>query len=220
MSKGNDPPPAPDPNVVAKAQTGTNIDTAVANKQLNLPNQSNPFWTSTGQQNGGYTDPTTGKFVPSYTQDFSLSPLGNTLLGQVGSTITKPLDFSGANNDYINAGPQALDERTSDAYYKKQAGFLDPDWTQKQRDIQDQLSRQGIPIGSEAYNSAMTNFNNSRTQAYDAARTGATAAGAQGASSMFNMALQGQNQNITQQQLAQTTPLKNLGSLIGAGGTA
>lgn len=220
MNSAPEPPPAPDPVKVAKAQTATNIDTGVANKYLNLPNQSNPFWTSTATQSGGYTDPTTGKFVPSFTQNFGLSPLGNTLLGQVGDTITKPLDFSGANNDYINAGPQALNDQAADAYYKKQAGFLDPDWTQKQRNMEDQLSRQGIPIGSEAYNSAMTNFNNSRTQAYDAARTGATATGADAASKMFGMALQGQNQNITQQQLAQTTPLKNLGALIGAGGSA
>lgn len=211
------PPPAPDPIAVANAQTGTNLSTGIAQANLNRPNQNNPFWSSTSQQTGGYTDPKTGIFVPSYTQNFNLGSLGRTLLGQAEGSATKPLDFSGANNDYIMRGPQAINDEAADAYYKKQAGFLDPDWTQKSRDLEDRLSRQGIPTGSEAYNNAMTNFNNSRTQAYDAARTGATATGADAASKMFGMALQGQQQNIAQQQTAQQNPLKLLGQVIGGG---
>lgn len=211
------PPPAPDPVKVAQAQTGTNIDTAVAQTNLNHTGQNNPFYSTNYTQNGGYTDPTTGKFIPSYTQNFDLGSLGQTLLGQANGSAVKPLDFSGANNDYINAGPQALDDKTSDAYYAHSKGFLDPEWEQKSRNLEDQLSRQGIPVGSDAYNNAMKQHDNARTQAYDAARTGATAAGASGANSMFGMALQGQQQNIAQQQTAQQNPLKLLGQVIGGG---
>lgn len=217
MKDAPQPPPAPDPIKVANAQTGTNLSTAVAQSNLNRPNQNNPFWSSTSQQTGGYTDPKTGIFVPSYTQNFNLGSLGQALLGQANTSATKPLDFSGTNNDYLQGGPQWLSDQAADASYKKQAGFLDPDWEQKSRNLEGQLSRQGIPIGSEAYNNAMTNFNNSRTQAYDAARTGATATGADAASKMFGMALQGQQQNIAQQQTAQQNPLKLLGQVIGGG---
>lgn len=220
MSKGNSPPPAPDPNVVANAQTGTNISTGIANATLNHTGQNNPFYSTNYTQNGGYTDPKTGMFVPSYNQNFKLGDLGQALLTQANGSATKPLDFSGADNDYLRGGPQALDDKTSDAYYAHSKGFLDPEWEQKSRDLQDQLSRQGIPVGSDAYNNAMKQHDNARTQAYDAARSGATAAGASGASNMFGMALQGQQQNIAQQQTAQQNPLKLLGSVIGGGGTA
>jgi hypothetical protein len=62
----------------------------------------------------------------------------------------------------------------------------------------------------------MTNFNNSKTQAYDAARNSATTGGAQAGATNFGLALAGQNQNVTNQQLAQQNPAKLL-SLLNSG---
>src|SRR5262245_63041885 len=45
-------PPAPDPALVAQNQTGSNINTAVAQKALNGTNQYTPFGSTTYQQTG------------------------------------------------------------------------------------------------------------------------------------------------------------------------
>ena len=236
------PPAAPNPAETAKAQTTSNLATAVANSTLGNVNTIGPTGSTTYSQTGGYTDPTTGQFVPSFTQTQSLDPtLQNVLTGTEGvsnylinggtaptgavgdlarsisGNVGTPLDVSGANNNYIQAGPQALDQNTAKAIYDTQASFLDPQWQQRQLDLQDQLSRQGIPVGSDAYNRAMTNFNNSRTQAYNAAAGSATAQAVPAASSLFNMALLGQQQNLAQQTQQKTLPVQLLTGIYGSG---
>jgi hypothetical protein len=228
-------PPAPDPALVAQNQTGSNINTAVAQKALNNTNQYTPFGASTYQQTGtqnvgGFEVPTysqTTTFNPALQSIFSstqnaaasLMPAVQALANQAGASTTKPLDFSGANQDYLAAGPQLLDQNATDAVYRQQKSFLDPQWQQRQRDLEDQLARQGIAVGSEAYNGAMSNLQNQKTQAYQAAQDSAIAQGAQSAGQLFNQALAGQKQNISQQQLAQSAPLELLSRLYNSGVT-
>lgn len=233
MSKSSPAVPAtPDPTQVAQAQTGTNIGTAVAQSELNNVNRNGPGGSTTFDQSGGYTDPTTGQFVPQYTENTQLSPLGNQLLGgqqtlanealpavQQGGANIAPLNINGGANAAIaNAGPQALDPTVSNAVYNEQASFLQPQWQQQQKDLQDQLSRQGIPVGSDAYNSAMTNFNNSQTQAYQGASNNAISQGSQIAGQNFGLALQGQNQGVNLQQEQQLNPMMLLAALTSGAG--
>jgi hypothetical protein len=90
----------------------------------------------------------------------------------------------------------------TNAVYQQRKGYLDPQWQQGQKDLEDQLSRQGISPGSDAYNSAMTNLQNQKTQAYQSAQDSAIAQGAPNARQLFNQALAGRKQNISQRQLA------------------
>lgn len=238
MSKSTPQQPAtPDPVAVANAQTGTNIGTAVAQSQLNNVNRTGPGGSTTFDQTGGYTDPTSGQFVPQYTENTQLSPLGNQLLGgqqglaneilpaiEAGGSNVQPLDINGgANAGIVNNGPQALDPTVSNAVYNEQQSFLDPQWNEQQKQLTDQLSRQGIPVGSDAYNSAMGQFNNSKTQAYQGASNNAIAQGAGIAGQNFGLALQGQQQGVNLQQTAQANPITLLGLLTagaGIGGSA
>lgn len=239
MSKGSKAPPPPDPSVVAGQQTGSNINTAIAQGALNRVNQVNPYSSTTYNQTG--TENVGGYNVPTYTQTTSLdpaltaiknstentaqslTPTAQTLATQFGTSGITPLNPSGANNDIIRGGPQALYDPVAKAVYNEQAGFLDPQFTQSEKDLQDQLSRQGIPVGSNAYNNAMTNFSNRKNQAYTAAANNATAQGANTAGNMFGLAIQGQNQNLGQQQLLQSNPLQLLSALYSGanlGGSA
>jgi hypothetical protein len=228
-------PPAPDPSLVAQRQTGANLNTAISQKVLNDTNQYSPFGSTTYQQTG--TQNVGGLDVPTYSQTTtfnptlqsiisgtenvgaSLVPTAQTLANEIGSSATTPLNFSGANQDYLNAGPQLLDRNATNAIYQQQKGFLDPQWQQGQKDLEDQLARQGIPVGSDAYNSAMSNFQNQKTQAYQSAQDSAIAQGAQNAGQLFNQALAGQKQNISQQQLAQMSPIELLSMLYNSGVT-
>lgn len=215
------------------ASTQTNIGTANAQAALNNMNQVSPYGSTSYDITGYYTAPD-GTGVPRYTQTTSLSPMGQqilsgeqgaattllpaaqTLAQQVQTATTNPLNFNTADSSILNAAPQQLDKTAADAIYGQQKSFLDPQWGQQAQQLQDQLSRQGIPVGSEAYNNAMTQLDNARTQAYQSAQDAATAGGASSAAQLFGLAQAGQNQNIQQQQLAQQQPISLLSQLFGA----
>lgn len=77
-------PAAPDPNVVAGAQTQQNVQTAIANAALNRVNQNTPWGSLTYTQTG-----TDANGIPQYTQNISLSPEQQRLM---------------QSNDYVNQG--------------------------------------------------------------------------------------------------------------------
>ena len=226
-------PAVPSATETAAAQSQANTSTAAAQAALNYVNQNTPYGNTTYTQTGSYTDPQ-GDTVPTYTQNVSLSPLGQNILtgeqtatstllpaaqnlsNQVTSATATPLNFNTADSSILNAAPQQLDTQAANAIYQQQASYLDPQWNQQEQQLQDQLSRQGISVGSEAYNNAQTQLDNARTQAYQSAQDSATAQGASSASSLFGLAQAGQNQNIQQQQLAQSQPLSLLSQLFGA----
>jgi len=201
---------------------------------MNNINQYTPYGSTVYNQTGDFTVDANGNQVPTYSQTTSLSPMGQQILSgeqgvasslipaaqtlgqQAQSSTTTPLNFNTADSAILNASPQQLEQNAANAVYREQAGFLNPQWDQQQQQLQDQLSRQGIPVGSDAYNNSMKQFANNRTQAYQAAQDSATAQGAQSAQTLFGMAQAGQNQNIQQQQLAQQNPLQLLSEMYGA----
>lgn len=226
-------PAVPTAAETAAASGQANTSTAAAQTALNDVNQVTPYGDTSYAATGSYTDPQ-GDTVPTYTQTTSLSPMGQQILtgeqtaatslipaaenlaGQVQSSSTTPLNFNTADSSILNAAPQQLDQTAANAVYNEQAGFLNPQWQQTEQQLQDQLSRQGIPVGSIAYNNAQTQEENAQTQAYQAAQDSATAQGASQAQALFGMAQAGQNQNIQQQQLAEQQPISLLSQIYGA----
>lgn len=226
-------PATPSAAETAAAQSQSNTSTAASQAALNYVNQNTPYGDTTYTQTGSYTNPQ-GDTVPTYTQNVSLSPLGQNILtgeqtatstllpaaqnlsNQVTSATATPLNFNTADSSILNAAPQQLDTQAANAIYNQQASYLDPQWNQQEQQLQDQLSRQGISVGSDAYNNAQTQLDNARTQAYQSAQDSATAQGASSASSLFGLAQSGQNENIQEQQLAQSQPLSLLSELFGA----
>ena len=158
------------------------------------------------------------------------TPFSSTINGGPGAITS----LNPAYAPTLNAGPDALNAKVTDAIYGQQKSFLDPQWNLQQTQLQDQLSRQGIPVGSEAYDNAMGQLTNARTQAYQSAQDSAIGQGVGAANSLFGMALSGQNSdtarqqaafnaalqgqqlNVGQQQLAQSNPLDLLHSVFGA----
>lgn len=240
MSKSAPSAPTPaNPTTVANAQTTSNIGTAAAQEAANNINQVGPNGTVTYNQSGTYTDPTTGTQLPTYTQTTNLDPLSQAILTgtkqagaslvptaqalatQAGTSATTPLNFGGVNNNIIQGGPQALNQSATDAIYAGDTALLDPTFKQQQTDLQDQLSRRGIDVGSDAYSNAQTQLGTQQAQQRTAALGSATGQGITSANNMFGMALQGQQQNLSQQQLAQSNPLNLLSQIYGgANGSA
>ena len=116
--------------------------------------------------------------------------------------------------------PNLLLQNTTDALYKANTQYLDPQFAQQQSQLENKLANQGITRGSEAYDNAMLNFNNQKQQAYDSARNNAISGGMNAAQGMFGMNLQGNqftnsalgqqfNQSLQGQQLANSAAGQN-----------
>ena len=170
-----------------------------------------------GQQYSSYLQSAQGNAgmdVPTYTQNISLNPQSQQLLSQ---TLQQQLGLSGTANQLMPQVQQSLAnqqfpnyqslqdtaKQASDAYYKQQTQYLDPQWQQAGAQQDSKLANQGVMQGSEAYNNAQTLFNNQKQQAYNNAQQNAIQAGPQLAS-----------QNLGLQTQAATTPLNELNALM------
>ena len=116
--------------------------------------------------------------------------------------------------------PSLLAQDTTNALYKANTQFLDPQFEQSQSNLENRLANQGITQGSEAYNRAMQQFGNQKQQAYESARNQAIGGGINAAQGLFGMNLQGGQfanqalgqafgQNVTGQQLANAAANQN-----------
>lgn len=150
-SKAPKAPPAPNPNQVAGAQTGSNVATAIANSWLQNANERGPlgnvdYKVSSYQKIG---DPSTGNTydIPIFTRTTTLDPAQKKLLDQqnkLGSNLNnmaidqtgrladhlgKPIDLKGlpgmptAPKDLTNAGLPALDANM-EGYRRKVEGAM------------------------------------------------------------------------------------------------
>jgi hypothetical protein len=75
-------PDPPNPQATAAAQTATNVSTAVANANLNNVNQVTPQGSLSYNQTGGYTDPTSGQWIPQFTATQTFTPTGQATFDQ------------------------------------------------------------------------------------------------------------------------------------------
>jgi len=162
MCFGSDAPTPPDPTAVANAQSAANIKTAQAQQQMGMTGQVTP--TGSVQYVQDPTSPSGFRAVTTLSpEEQALLQQGQDLqaqyggvagaqLGRASDTMATPFDLNAARGTQI-----------SDI----QKTFLDPQWDQRQEQLQAQLLNQGIRPGSQAYQDAMTNFNNQRSGSYD-----------------------------------------------------
>jgi hypothetical protein len=225
-------PTAPDPYTVANATTQTNDQTASYNKALNLNNYTNPFGSQQSVQTG--TDPNTG--APIYNTSISASSglqgLINNSMGAAGNADAQTQSsiyglggvnqgLSGINQQLqglsgqINpAAAQQANQQGQQAAYSAQTQYLDPQFSQGQSSLESQLANQGLTPGSQAYTNAMTNFNNSKQQAYSNAANQSVLTGSQIGTQMLdnNLSAVGEQGSLLGQQ---GTTLNQEGTNLG-----
>ncbi len=135
-----DPPPSPDPYATARAQTGSNVSTAVANTVLGNANETGPLGTVRYQQNGSYklSEPvldrdgkptTTRRWVPDANTSGPAPPDPTSGLGMYN-------DGSGAAGAPAYGGGNWVEE----------AAMIDREIPQWER-IVEMLNRAGFPGG-------------------------------------------------------------------------
>jgi len=200
--KGSKAPPAPDPQATAAAQAAANKETAIAQAGLNMTNQRDAFGNAlTFNQIGQWSDGT-----PRYEAVQTLSPEQQAIFRQqeklYGDALTGAQTLLGNVQNTIGQAPPSFDEN-----YRKQqlAALLQRQQPQLDRDraaLETQLANQGISLGSDAYNTAMQQFN----QRLNDLNLAADAQAGSEARSAYQAALAGRNQ-----------PINELGALLGLG---
>ena len=95
---------------------------------------------------------------------FSSNAAGNSQIeGQLQNTVGSTISAGLPQLSNLDLSPGALDAQLNTA----NESTLDPLWTRYQDQTQQQLYNQGLAPGSEGYSNGMTDFNNSRNQAYN-----------------------------------------------------
>lgn len=174
MGKPKAPTP-PDPVKTAAAQTATNVQTALANAQLQNVNQYGPDGSVTYSQNGGQwiTDPTSKAkyWVPQYTQTTSLSGAQQAIKDQNDKASLNLAgianDQSGFLKDYLSKPIDLNNEATEARLMELGRKRLDPMIAQRDEDLRTRLANQGIKAGSDAFARELNTFNQGTNDAYN-----------------------------------------------------
>jgi len=160
-----DPPAAPDPNVVAAAQTRSNRETAIANANLNRYNQYGPQGNVTWQVVGTNEDGT-----PRYEQRTSYSEgeqgvydTGLALRQQMGNIGVQSADRLGNLLEQDFRVDPAVEQRLYDMGRQR----LDPRFEQQRQTLEQQLANKGISTDSDAYQREMRTFGQTQNDAYN-----------------------------------------------------
>jgi len=100
-----------------------------------------------------------------------------------------------------------------DAAYSNATAILDPQWEKSQRNLETQLVNSGIARGTPAWDQAMSEFNQSKSSAYGAARNDAFNQGLAAESNQFGIENTAYNTglNALQQQLADALGIRSQG---------
>lgn len=123
-------------------------------------------------------------------QSIGLSNLAGSLQDKVGQALNVPSATSGDfNTEAKNA---------SDAYYKQQTQYLDPQFAQAQEQLDAKNANQGITAGSEADNKDQLNLANQKQQAYSNAQENAILQGPQNAQQLFSLSSAAQMQPLNE----------------------
>ena len=223
-------PAVPNPQVVAQAQTTSNLATAQAQSQLNNTNVVSPYGTVSYAQPGGadtqYTQTT--QLSPAEQQIFNAqtadqgqaAQIAGQQLGNVSNAlntpVTAPTMQTGVQNGpiatgYNSGGPiqgQVSSVGTDpailqaeNAAYGTATQYLNPQWQQATEQNQAQLTAQGLNPNDAAYQNAQTIFGGQENQAYQGAINAATAAGQAEQNTLYGQNLQsGQFANAAQAQ--------------------
>lgn len=193
----------PDTKGAVREQAAADRQTARDITYADRPDQYNP-WGSLTWTTQEVVDPATGETVTKWVQNQELSAdaqdLYNRNLGMMrarsglaGGMMGRVSDEMGGAPDWAQFGdvqglqydPNQIRAAAEDAAYQKQAARLDPQFAAREESLEIKLRNQGLKPGDQAYDAAMTNLGQERTDAYEQARYGATDIGRQEAAQMY-----------------------------------
>lgn len=225
MSFGSDPPPAPDYTGAANAQAQSSREVTEQQSWANRPDQFTPFGSQTWQ-NQQVWDPSTQQYLNRWAQNTTVNPrlqpavdaqmdttvnrskLGADISNRLRSDFGQTMDWNqfGDKVEARDYGDTAtLRNRMEDNLYNRATSRLDPQWGNRESDLQTRLYNMGAKEGDPAYNRAMQEFGRDRNDAYQQAQYGAVAGGGVEQANEIGMGGQilGQQSQARQQAIAE-----------------
>jgi hypothetical protein len=221
MGKPKAPPP-PDYATAARITSEGNKEAALAAQAGNMINQYTP------QGSVEYAVRGTQDGTPLWSQTVNMSPtekaayeqnaaintrlggVAGTGIGYVESALAKPLSTAGM----MPIGtPGEIQRQASDAAYSEATRYMAPEQARATKNLETQLSNQGITRGSEAWNQATGDMSNQQTQALASARNQAYMQGLQGAGQAYTQGMGGRQQQIAEEQMLQQNPINMLNAV-------
>jgi hypothetical protein len=206
MGKSASAPPPPDYTAAAKETASGNLDAARANIAANRVNQYTPYGSLEYKIAGEdpYGNPTwsaTQSLSPVQQQlldyqnksSLGLGQLAEKGLGYVGNMLDTPFDISKLPTTGFNPS-----QSYQDAYMQR----LAPQIQQSREALSVDLANRGIPIGTEAYNRAMS----TQSQRENDLLLGATTQG-------FGVGQQARQQGLQEQAYLRNEPLNTLNAV-------
>ena len=136
-----------------------------------------------------------------------LGGLGQTFMGQIP---TEALSLESATP---LIGTDLRNQYTQQAY-DRSMGLLEPQFQKQRGALEDKLIQQGIPIGSEAWNSAVSDFEENTNEARRLAALDAITSGEQMYSSDYGRSLTSRQQDISDILLQRTQPMNELAAIL------
>lgn len=210
-------PAAPDPAATAAAQGAMNKETAIANAQLGMVNQYTPYGNLIYTQHG-----TSAEGTPMYQSNINLSPeqqqllnmsqqgnlgtaqLGLDQLGRISNAVSTPFSYSGIPS-YGEQDQNAAAARAEEAIMSR----MNPQFQRDEEAMRTRLINQGIGQGSQAYNTEMERFNQSKNDA----RMQSILQGQSYGNAELASALQRRNQGIQEYTTQRNAPLNEYSAL-------
>lgn len=195
-------PKAPDPQETANAQAGMNRDTALTQAMLNMTNQVTPYG------NLNYAQTGTSKFkdsqgnwveTPTYTATTTLSPQQQKILGQTQGANLNLAKIANERSGFLKsylAKPFDVNAATEQKLYELGSARLDPRFAQEQDALRTQLISSGIRPGTQAYSTALSDFGQTKNDAYN------------------QLALTGRQQAFNEASYERAQPLNEISALL------
>lgn len=222
------PPPAPDPYKAAGAQTGQNVQSAIASTMLGNVDQVGPQGSTTYRQGDSFalTGPDGQVYqIPRFIQETRLAPEQQRLYDQQAQLGTRlndaalrraetlandggpPLDASSLPG--VDADFGAARTRVEQAMFDR----LNPQLDRDRNALENRLVNEGFQRGTEGFNAGMDQFNRQLSDQ----RLAITAQGLNEQRTLNDMQ-QGNRQRALQEMLAlRNQPISEITALMGGG---
>jgi hypothetical protein len=227
-SKEPAPPPPPDPYKVAGAQTGANVNGAIATSVLGNVNQVGPYGSTSYNQTDTYTmtgpDGQTYQ-IPRYTQTTTLSPEQQGLYNQqtqIGSKSNNlalnQLDTLGSvlgTRATADGLPEVTNDFSADRSRVEQAMFdrINPQLERDRAGLENNLTNQGFQRGTEAFKEAMGEYGRNVNDS----RLAITERGLGEQQGLFGMQQANRQRALTEMLALRNQPINEIGALMSGG---
>ena len=152
-------------------------------------------------------------FAPTAQEIGATADAGTQAAMTAAEHYSTPFDYSSAA-----AAPEAdaaARQQVIDSMYGQAQSRLDPRFEGEQRAMENQLANSGIPRGSEAFSSAMRDFNLGKNDAYQGALNSAILAGGREQSRLFGIGTEARRNDINELNYLRGLPAAEQQQLMG-----